>query len=218
MGYRRARRRRGGRVSKNAGQDTNEEDERKLEAQERKDEQREKQVERAVEDAPASIAVATAQEEGATPSTPRQRRVIAWLEPLFDNVSIGLYVLVAFLLLLLTIAALIYAVSGIPANLQQGGAKALTSLLSELLLLLILVELIRTIGSFITTRASSVRPFLTIAIISSVRRILSVSAQFSLEDLSSEQFNHAVIEIGVEGGLILVVAIALFLASRREGG
>jgi len=187
-------------------------------AQQQKNERREQQVERAVEDTPASIAVATAQEEDATPNTPRQRRVVAWLEPLFDNVSIGLYVLVAFLLLLLTIAALLYAVGTIPENLQSGGAKALTALLSELLLLLILVELIRTIGTFVTTRVTSVRPFLTIAIISSVRRILSVSAQLSLEDLSGEEFNHAVIELGVEGGLILTVALALFLVSRREGG
>lgn len=187
-------------------------------AQQQKNEQRERQIERAVEDAPASIAVATAQEEDATPNTPQQRRVVAWLEPLFDNVSIGLYVLVAFLLLLLTIAALLYAVGTIPENLKGGGAKALTALLSELLLLLILVELIRTIGTFITTRVTSVRPFLTIAIISSVRRILSVSAQLSLENLSGEEFNHAVIELGVEGGLILTVALALFLVSRREGG
>lgn len=191
--------------------------ERENEQREDREQQDEQRVQRAVEDAPASVAVATAREEDATPSTPRQRRIVAWLEPIFDNVSLGLYVLVAILLLLLTIAALIYALSSIPANLQQGGAKALTALLSELLLL-ILVELIRTIGSFITTRSTSIRPFLTIAIISSVRRILSVSAQFSLEELSNEQFNHAIIELGAEGGLILIVAIALFLVSRREGG
>ena len=85
-------------------------------------------------------------------------------------------------------------------------------------MLLILVELIRTIGAFITTRVTSVRPFLTIVMISSVRRILSISAEFSLEDLSGDRFNHAVTELGVEGGLILVVAVALFLVSRREGG
>jgi len=192
--------------------------ERENEQREDREQQDEQRVQRAVEDAPASVAVATAREEDATPSTPRQRRIVAWLEPIFDNVSLGLYVLVAILLLLLTIAALIYALSSIPANLQQGGAKALTALLSELLLLLILVELIRTIGSFITTRSTSICPFLTIAIISSVRRILSVSAQFSLEELSNEQFNHAIIELGAEGSLILIVAIALFLVSRREGG
>jgi len=188
------------------------------EGQEQKNQQHEERAQRAVEKAPASIAVATAQEEDISPSTPQQQRIIARLEPLFDQVSIGLYVLVAVLLLLLTVAALIYAISTIPENLRQGGAKALTSLLSELLLILILVELIRTIGTFITTRSSSVRPFLTIAIISSVRRILSVSAELSLEDLSGDQFNHAVIELGVKGGLILIVAIALFLVSRREGG
>lgn len=188
------------------------------EGQEQKNQQHEERAQRAVEKAPASIAVATAQEEDSTPSTSQQRQVITRLEPLFDNVSLGLYVLVAILLLLLTLAALVYALGTIPENLRQGGARALTSLLSELLLILILAELIRTIGTFITTRASSVRPFLTIAIISSVRRILSVSAELSLEDLSGDQFNQAVIELGVEGGLILTVALALFLVSRREGG
>ncbi len=72
-----------------------------------REQQDEQRVQRAVEDAPASVAVATAREEDATPSTPRQRRIVAWLEPIFDNVSLGLYVLVAILLLLLTIAALI---------------------------------------------------------------------------------------------------------------
>jgi uncharacterized membrane protein (DUF373 family) len=94
----------------------------------------------------------------------------------------------------------------------------LTNLLSELLLVLILVEIIRTIMTFITTRTSSVRPFLTVAIISSVRRILSVGAELSLKDLKGDDFNHAIIELVVEGGLILIVALALFLVSRREGG
>lgn len=187
--------------------------------QEEKQEQaREERVAQAVEEAPPSVAVATAQEEGNTPSTPQQHRVITFLEPLFDNVSLGLYVVVATLLLLLTLAALVYALLTLPESLRGGVPKALTSLLSELLLVLILVELIRTIGTFITTRASSIRPFLTIAIISSVRRILSVGAELSLEDLSGEAFNHAVIELGVEGGLILIVALSLFLVSRREGG
>jgi len=88
---------------------------------EEKNEQHEERIQRAVEDAPASIAVATAQEEDVAPSTPRQRQLVAWLEPLFDNISIGLYVLVAFLLLLLTIAALIYALGTIPENLKGGG-------------------------------------------------------------------------------------------------
>ena len=62
------------------------------------------------------------------------------------------------------------------------------------------------------------RPFLTVAIISSVRRILSVGAALSLEDLQGDAFNHAIIELCVEGGLILIVALSLYLVSRREGG
>ncbi len=95
----------------------------------------------------------------------------------------------------------------------------ISALVSELLLVLILVEVLRTILTYISTRTASIRPFLVVAAISSVRRILSVGAELSVaENLPREEFNRAMIELVAESGVILVVAIALFLFSRREGG
>lgn len=164
-----------------------------------------------------SIADAVAEEEG-TPGTHQQQYFVGRLEPFFDGATLLLYGIVGILLIVLALAALAYALFSIPKNLAEGIPTTLTKLLSELLLVLILVEIIRTIMTFITTRTSSVRPFLTVAIISSVRRILSVGGELSLTDLRGDEFNHAIIELGVEGGLILIVALALFLVSRREGG
>lgn len=165
-----------------------------------------------------SVAEAVAEEEG-TPGTSRQQRLIGRLEPFFDGGTLLLYAVVGVLLFLVTIVALGYTLYSIPKNLEKGVPQALVTLLSELLLVLILAEIIRTVIVFITTRTSSVRPFLTVAIISSVRRILTVGAELALvEDLPREEFNRAMIELGAEGGLILVVALALFLVSRREGG
>lgn len=164
-----------------------------------------------------SVADAVAEEEG-TPGTRQQQHFVSRLEPFFDGATLLLYGGVGILLIVLALASLAYALFSIPKNLADGVPTALTNLLSELLLVLILVEIIRTIMTFITTRTSSVRPFLTVAIISSVRRILSVGADISLKDLKGDDFNHAIIELGVEGGLILIVALALFLVSRREGG
>ena len=164
-----------------------------------------------------SVADAVAEEEG-TPGTRQQQQFVRRLEPFFDGATLLLYGSVGILLIVLALAALAYALFSIPKNLADGVPTTLTNLLSELLLVLILVEIIRTIMTFITTRTSSVRPFLTVAIISSVRRILSVGAELSLKDLKGDEFNHAIIELGVEGGLILIVALALFLVSRREGG
>ncbi|MFN8536521.1 MAG: phosphate-starvation-inducible PsiE family protein [Thermomicrobiales bacterium] len=164
-----------------------------------------------------SVAEAMAEEEG-TPGTREQQRALGRLEPLFEGTTLFLYIAVGGLLAALA-AALGYTLYSVPEHLGKGVPAAISTLLSELLLVLILVEIIRTILTFITTRTSSVRPFLTVAIISSVRRILSVGAELSLvEDLPREEFNRAIIELAAEGGLILVVSLSLFLVSRREGG
>jgi uncharacterized membrane protein (DUF373 family) len=165
-----------------------------------------------------SVAEAVAEEEG-TPGTHGQQRTLGRLEPLFEGATLFLYVAVGALLALLAALALGYTVYSAPEHLGKGVPAAISALLSELLLVLILVEIIRTIVTFITTRTSSIRPFLTVAIISSVRRILSVGAELSLvEEMPRDEFNRALLELAAEGGLILVVSIALFLVSRREGG
>lgn len=166
---------------------------------------------------PTSIADAVAVEEG-VPGSPGEQRLIRRIEPLFDGGNLLLYTIVGILLFGLAIAGLGYALFTIPKNLERGVPYTLTNLLSELLLVLILAEIIRTIVTFITTRTSSVRPFLTVALISSVRRILSVGAELSLEDLGGDAFKRAIVELGVDGGLILIVALSLYLVSRREGG
>lgn len=170
------------------------------------------------EEAAPSVAEAVAEEEG-TPGTRRQQRIVKRLEPLFDGATLVLYTAVGVLLFLVALAALGYTLYSIPKSLNGGVPKAISTILSELLLVLILVEIIRTIVTFVTTRTSSIRPFLTVAIISSVRRVLSIGAELSLvEDLPREEFDRAMIELAAESGLILIVAVALYLVSRREGG
>jgi uncharacterized membrane protein (DUF373 family) len=172
----------------------------------------------AAEGEATSVAEAVAEEEG-TPGTHEQQRALGRLEPIFDGLTLVLYIAVGALLAALAVLALGYTLYSIPEQLGKGVPHAISGLLSELLLVLILVEIIRTIVTFITTRTSSIRPFLTVAIISSVRRILSVGAELSLvEDMPREAFNRAMLELAAEGGLILVIALALFLVSRREGG
>ena len=165
----------------------------------------------------ASIAEAVAGEEE-TPGTREQRRAIQRLEPLFDGAMLLIYGVVGLLLLGVAVVALGYALATVPKNLSAGVPGAISALLSELLLVLIVVELLRTILNYIITHTASVRPFLTVAAISSVRRILSIGADLSLnEQKSREDFTRAMVELVAEGFVILVVAISLYLFSRREG-
>jgi len=168
--------------------------------------------------APPSIADAVAQEEE-TPGTREQQTWVERLQPIFDGGVLILYIAVGVLLLVVAVAALGYGLATVPKNLQRGVPEAISALISELLLVLIIVEVLRTILTFISTHTTSIRPFLTVAAISSVRRILSIGAELSLvEDMPEEEFRRAMIELGAEGFIILAVAIALFLFSRREGG
>ena len=166
----------------------------------------------------SSVAEAIAEEEG-QPGTRAQQHAVGRLEPFFDGAVLLIYVVVGLLLLGLAFASLGYALASVPKNLERGVPQTISLLVSELLLVLILVEVLRTILTAISTRTTSIRPFLIVAAISSVRRILSIGAELSVtEDLSREDFTRAMVELGAEGFVILVVAIALYLFSRREGG
>lgn len=163
-----------------------------------------------------SIAQAVAREEG-TPGTRSQKGVVRRLQPAFEGAMLLVYIAVGTLLLATAVATLVYALVSMPANLRDGVPQAISRLLSELLLVLILTELLRTILTYITEHRASIRPFLSVVAISSVRRILSIGADLSLgEYASGEQFNRAMIELVAEGFIILIAAISLYLFSRRE--
>lgn len=151
------------------------------------------------------------------PGTPGQRRSAGRLAPLFGGAILLAHVTVGLLLLALAVAALGYAVYTVPQNLRQGAPRAIAALFGEVLLALILVEVIRTVLAAISTRSLSLRPFLTVVVLASVRRILAISAELSLaEDLPEQEFTRAIAELLLDGAIILVAAIAAYLLSRRS--
>lgn len=163
-----------------------------------------------------SIAQAVAREEG-TPGTRNQKGLVRRLQPAFEGAMLVIYIAVGALLLATAVGTLGYALVSVPANLREGVPEAISRLLSELLLVLILTELLRTILTYITEHRASIRPFLSVVAISSVRRILSIGADLSLgEQIAGDNFNRAMIELLAEGFIILVAAISLYLFSRRE--
>ena len=112
-----------------------------------------------------------------------------------------------------------YSVVAFPANLGELGFPiAIITLINDLLLVMIIMEVLRTVLSYLAEKGSSLRPFLFIAAISATRRILAIGAQMSVQgeaSLSPDQFNQAMIDLGVNAGVILAIAIALFLLTRR---
>ena len=82
---------------------------------------------------------------------------------------------------------------------------------------MIIMEVLRTVLSYLQERATSLQPFLFIAAISATRRILAIGAQMSVtgDTLSPDKFRQVMIDMGANAGAILAIAVALYLLAGR---
>jgi uncharacterized membrane protein (DUF373 family) len=92
-----------------------------------------------------------------------------------------------------------------------------TAAVNGVLFVVIVLELFRTVVAHLQGGGFQLRPFLIIGIISAVRHILLVGAR-SLSSESDKAFNHTQIELAVNGGVALVLVIALVLLMRSQNG
>lgn len=89
-------------------------------------------------------------------------------------------------------------------------------LLNDLLLVIILLELFRTVVRFLQTEILSLEPYLAVGIIACTRRVLTASAELShLPEVTNEQFYRYLMDVGVNVGVIMVLIIAVFLVRQR---
>ena len=88
-------------------------------------------------------------------------------------------------------------------------ANSIIKLISDLLLVLIIMEVLSTVIHYLKSHATSLRPFLFIGIISATRGILSIGARLSIETLTGNDFSMAMIELGVDALVILALGITL---------
>ncbi len=93
-------------------------------------------------------------------------------------------------------------------------AVAIIKLVSDLLLVLIIMEVLGTVIHYLKAHATSLRPFLFIGIVSATRGILSIGARLSVEHVEGAAFNTAMIELGVSAAVILALGITLKLLGK----
>jgi uncharacterized membrane protein (DUF373 family) len=109
--------------------------------------------------------------------------------------------------------------------LHQPFFTTLISVINEVLLILIVMEILRTVTRLLVSPAHDVSiadliPFLVIAGISVTRRILTIGAGLSVQETEGTshnpiQFNQSMTELLVSGAIILLVSISLWLINRR---
>jgi uncharacterized membrane protein (DUF373 family) len=145
-----------------------------------------------------------------------EQRVI----PALEVADAVVYSLVALVFLCAAFGMLGYSVISFPSNLNnpEGGGfpLAIITLINDLLLVMIIMEVLRTVLSYLAERGGSLRPFLFIAAISATRRILAIGAQMSIagDKLTPDKFQREMIDLGVNAGAILAIAVALYLLGR----
>jgi|SRR5947209_10320065 len=94
-------------------------------------------------------------------------------------------------------------------------ANAIIKLVSDLLLVLIIMEVLGTVIHYLKAHATSLRPFLFIGIVSATRGILSIGARLSVDTvITKDAFTNAMIELGVNAAVILALGITLKLLGK----
>ena len=146
------------------------------------------------------------------------RHVHQTIVPALEAADAIVYALVGIVFLLAALGMLGYSLVAFPASLHDTGfALAVVTLVNDLLLVMIIMEVLRTVLSYLQERATSLQPFLFIAAISATRRILAIGAQMSVtgDTVSPDKFRQVMIDLGANAGAILAIAVALYLLSRR---
>src|SRR5438270_1837022 len=112
-----------------------------------------------------------------------QRRLQRLIEPILEWADGALYTLVAVAFLVAAIALSIYSVSNFVENIRDADFPAtVIEFINDLLLVLIILEVVGTVRSYLQTGTTSLKPFLYIGIISATRRILAIGAQSTFGD------------------------------------
>ncbi|TLY23404.1 MAG: hypothetical protein E6K68_00590 [Nitrospirae bacterium] len=144
---------------------------------------------------------------------PRRNLWIAWMETL-DGLG---YITAGFSFLLLGMVVFAHAWYTFLKTLSSGVLPAALTLIHDLLLVVILLELFRTIINFLKTHIITLEPFLYICIIASTRRILTTGAETAYsESLTADIFHRYLLDVGVNVLVIVALVFAVFMA--RRGG
>jgi uncharacterized membrane protein (DUF373 family) len=132
-----------------------------------------------------------------------------------SGIQVAETVLYGLLTVLLFAGALILLVDAIHALATETGngvSTAIEQMLEALLLVFILVELSSAVRSTVEERRLVAEPFLLVGIIASIKEVVAVAA-FAQPD---QEVDEAMLQVGVLGGVILVLAFASYLLRRKE--
>jgi uncharacterized membrane protein (DUF373 family) len=145
---------------------------------------------------------------------PWHERALTVIET-FDTL---IYLLVAAAFVTSAAVMLGYAIYVVSSNVRADGmATAIVTLINDLLLVMIMMEILKTILSYLEDHAISLRPFLFIGIISATRHVLTVGATLAISEkvMTSGLLWRHLDDLLVNAAVILALAVAIRLVGTQ---
>jgi uncharacterized membrane protein (DUF373 family) len=135
---------------------------------------------------------------------------------LLDRAEGLVYSAIAVLFLVAALAMAAYSVVIFVAA-EADFPLRLITFVNDLLLVLIIMEVLSTVRTYLAGGHTTLRPFLYIGIISATRRILAVGAEATLRGARSDiVFQREMIELGVNAVVVLALALAVFVFRKSD--
>lgn len=136
-------------------------------------------------------------------------RVVDAIEDVFHVVLTALLFLVALGAVIFTVERLITTAPFYPDGMLQA--------INDILFVVIILEIARTVIARFNTGFYQLSRFLVIGVIASVRHILSVGSSLTLAvGKTPEKFERGIIELLVNGGIVIALVIAILLTRMAE--
>ena len=116
----------------------------------------------------------------------------------------------------IAVAALIYSVIRVFTT-DPFFPTGLIQAINDILFIIIILEILRTVIARYTDGVFQLQNFLIIGVIAAVRHILTVGAYMTLgSGKTREQFDRAVIELGISTIIVVALVLAIFLSKVAE--
>jgi uncharacterized membrane protein (DUF373 family) len=142
------------------------------------------------------------------------RRVVTVV---FSAVQDAVYVVLGVLLAVTAAIMLVQAGVDLARTAARGmDVRGIVAVLDRILLALMVVELLYTVQVSFREHALVPEPFLLVALIAAVRRILVITAEFSAQEgIDEDVFRHVMWELALLTVLIVVLVASLVVLHRK---
>jgi uncharacterized membrane protein (DUF373 family) len=135
---------------------------------------------------------------------------------LVDTIEDVFHVALTVLLFIVALGAVIFSVVRLVTT-SPFYPDGMLQAINDILFVVIILEIARTVIARFNSGFYQLSRFLIIGVIASVRHILSVGSSLTLSiGKTPEAFERGIIELLVNGGIVLALVVAIFMTRRAE--